>query len=64
MTKIKFDEGIKKLNDLVKKLESENIDIDKAIDYFNEGKELVKNLKDQLVDIEKKVVKIINDNEK
>jgi exodeoxyribonuclease VII small subunit len=52
---VKFEEGLKKLEDVVKTLDSGNIPLDEALNLFKEGLALTKDLSKRLDEIEKKV---------
>lgn len=61
MTKIKFEDKLKKLEEIVKQLESGEIDLDDAIGKYNEAMVLVKDCSAHLNDIEKNVNKILTE---
>lgn len=61
MTKIKFNDGLQSLNTIIENLESPKTDLETSIELFKKGKDIIKLLNDELIDIEKKVVKIISD---
>ncbi len=52
---MKFEEGLKKLESIVKTLDEGNIPLDEALSIFKEGLQLTKKLSKRLDDIEKKV---------
>lgn len=55
-----FEESIKELEVIVKDLESGNIDLDNAINKFNEAMILSKNCNDKLKNAEESINKILN----
>ena len=55
---MKYEEAIKKLNEIMEKLESGDIPLDKTFEYFEEGKKLLDFCKKQLSDAEGKLLKI------
>lgn len=62
MTKKKtFEQSIKKLEEIIGKLESGDVDLEKSVAYFTEGIELVKNCQDELVKAEEKVKILMDD---
>lgn len=65
MTKtVKFEDKMKRLQQIVSELEKDDIDLDKSIEVYEEGLKLSKELKDELSKFEDKI-KAINgeDNE-
>ncbi len=52
---MKFEEGITKLEGIVKTLDSGNIPVDEALNLFKEGLTLTRELSKRLDDIEKKI---------
>lgn len=59
-----FEEKIKKLENLVKELESGETDLDKAIDKYTEAMKLAKECNDTLNNVSEKVNKILLENGK
>lgn len=57
-----FENKMKKLEEIVTKLEKDDIGLDKSISLYEEGLELSKSLKDDLTKFEKKIEEI-NSNE-
>ena len=55
---MKYEEAIKKLNEIMEKLESGDIPLDKTFEYFEEGKKLLGFCKKQLSEAEGKLLKI------
>lgn len=60
---ISFEENLKKLEEIVKNLESGNVLLDDAIDQFNEAMKLAKVCDDKLKKAEENVNKILNNND-
>lgn len=58
---MKFEEGLEKLEELVKKLESDNIGLEEAVKFFKEGSELTKYLKKKLEVAESEIKKLTKD---
>ena len=59
--KITFEEGINKLENIVKELESGNISLDDAINKYTEGMNLAKICGDKLNSATEKVNKILSE---
>ena len=60
---IKFDEQMKKLQEIVEKLERNDVELDESIALYEEGLKLSKSLKDQLSVFESKIA-ALNEGEK
>ncbi len=60
---IKFEEQMKKLQEIVEKLERNDVELDKSIALYEEGLKLSKSLKDQLSVFESKIA-ALNEGEK
>lgn len=58
---LSFEENLKKLEEIVKNLESGNIPLDDAIDSFNEAMKLAKKCDEKLKNAEEKVNKILTE---
>ncbi len=58
----KFEQQLKKLQEIVEKIESNDISLDESISLYEEGLKLSKSLKEQLENFEKKISEI-NSNE-
>ncbi len=52
---ITFEKAIKRLEEIVKELESSNIEIEKALTIFEEGTKLSKICAEKLLNIEKRI---------
>ena len=64
MKKKKFESALQELDTIVKKLESGNVDLDKAINKYTEAMKLAKFCSEKLSDATAKVNKILTeDNE-
>ncbi len=50
-----FEEQMKKLQEIVEKLERNDVDLDESITLYEKGLKLSKQLKDQLDSFEKKI---------
>ena len=57
-----FEEAISKLEDIVQKLEEEDIPLEKAIDYYQEGMKLSKICDDILKTAQEKMTNILKEN--
>lgn len=60
---IKFEEQMKKLQEIVEKLEQNDVELDESIALYEEGLKLSKSLKDQLSVFESKIA-ALNEGEK
>ena len=60
---IKFEEQMKKLQEIVEKLERNDVELDESIARYEEGLKLSKSLKDQLSVFESKIA-ALNEGEK
>lgn len=58
-----FEESLKKLEGIVNKLEKGEISLEESLPLFEEGMEILSNLKDYLADAEIKIEKLIKDSE-
>ena len=61
--KAKFEDQMKKLQDIVDKLEKEEIDLDEYIHLYEEGLQLAKDLKKQLSVFEERISELSRDEE-
>lgn len=59
--KLTFEQALNKLEEVVKKLEDKEINLDEAIKLYNEGLELSKVCYDQLKQSEKLIVEKMED---
>ena len=60
---LSFEQQMKKLQDIVEKLEEGNVELDESIKLYEEGLKLSKELKKQLSVFEEKIDKLGQDNE-
>ena len=60
---LKFEEQMKKLQDIVDKLEKEEIDLDESIHLYEDGLALAKELKKQLSVFEERISELNRDEE-
>ena len=61
MTKLKFEDKMKRLQEIVDLLDSSDIELDKSISLYKEGLELSKELKEQLSAYEEKIEELKKD---
>ncbi|MDD8048799.1 MAG: exodeoxyribonuclease VII small subunit [Thomasclavelia sp.] len=61
MENITYEQAMKRLEEIVEKLESNEVSLDESIDLFQEGMNLTKICNKKIEGIEKKVAKIMND---
>ncbi|NOX89786.1 MAG: exodeoxyribonuclease VII small subunit [Calditrichaeota bacterium] len=61
--KLTFEQALEKLEQIVSRLESGEISLDKSIDAFEEGQQLVQFCLKKLNEAEKKVKKLTRDSE-
>lgn len=59
MEKMTFEQAIKRLEEIVKLLEDNQISLDQSIELFQEGIQLSKYCNDKLTSVEDKVSKIL-----
>lgn len=57
-----FEQAITKLEEIVNKLEEEDVPLEKAMNYYQEGMKLSKICDDILKKAQEKMVNILNDN--
>ena len=58
-----FEENLARLKEIVKLIQSGELNLDQSIDVFKEGIELSKYLEDKLSSIENKAIKLFDNNE-
>ncbi len=56
---LRFEEALKRLNEVVAQLESETVSLDRSLELFAEGKRLVEFCQAQLAEAEDKVKTLI-----
>lgn len=61
MKKIKFEDKIKELEEIINKLENGEIDLDESIEYYTNAMKLIKECDKELKTIEEKVNYIVNE---
>lgn len=61
MAKLKFEDKMKRLQEIVDLLDSFDIELDKSISLYKEGLELSKELKEQLSAYEEKIEELKKD---
>jgi len=57
-----FEENLKELESILKELETGNVDLDKAIEKYNEAMKLAKVCGDKLTNAKESINKILTDN--
>lgn len=62
MEELSFEESLKKLEEIVNKLESGDIPLDEAIEKFDTATKLVKICNEKLEAAEESIAKIVKDN--
>ncbi len=60
-SEIKFEDAYSKLENLIKKLETENLALDEAVSLFEESLKLIRICSSHLENAEKKVKELIKD---
>lgn len=55
MAEIKFEKALERLREIVEKLEEGNIDIEKSLEFYEEGISLIKQCSSKLKKIENKI---------
>lgn len=60
---ITFEEALKQLETVVTKLEQEDVPLDKLIDYYQKGMELVKVSNHMLKNAEEKMTQVLNEDD-
>ncbi|MDD5089406.1 MAG: exodeoxyribonuclease VII small subunit [Candidatus Wallbacteria bacterium] len=56
---IKFGEGIKRLEEIVEKMEKEEFELEEMLERFQEGMNLYKILQKKLQDVEVKITEVL-----
>lgn len=59
--KLSFEDALKQLEEIVVKLEEEDVPLEKAIDFYQEGMKLSKLCDEKLREAQDKVTKILNE---
>jgi len=60
---LNFEDSLKELEKIVKKLEVGDVPLDDAIDEFNKAMKLAKTCDDKLKNAEEAITKLVNDND-
>jgi len=60
-SELSFEEALRQLEEIVNKLEKEDIPLEKAINYYQEGMKLSKLCDDILQNAQEKMTQILND---
>jgi len=60
---LNFEDSLKELEEIVKKLEVGDVPLDDAIDEFNKAMKLAKTCDDKLKNAEEAITKLVNDND-
>lgn len=63
MAKLKFEDKMKRLQEIVELLDDENTNLDKSIELYKEGLDLSKDLKKQLTSYESQIEEIGDNHE-
>lgn len=58
-----FEQALTQLEDVVTQLEKDDVPLDKLIEYYQRGMELVKISNNKLKSAEEKMAKVLNDND-
>lgn len=58
-----FEDSMKRLDEIIAKLEEENIDLDESIKLYQEGIELTSACYNRLNEVEKQSIKILEESE-
>ena len=61
---LSFEDGLKKLEDIVEQLESGDVDLDKSVELYEKGMNLKKICEEKLKKVENKIKKIKVENNK
>ena len=63
MTKLKFEEKMQMLEEIVNELENDDVNLDESIEKYTKAMTLVKECDSELKTIEEKIAKIVNSDE-
>jgi len=64
ISKLSFEQAIKKLTDIVSKIEDGQISLEQSLSQYEQGMELIKHCRDILQKAEKKIEEISKEKEK
>tara|TARA_B100001750_G_scaffold113877_1_gene89902 strand:- start:24 stop:209 length:186 start_codon:yes stop_codon:yes gene_type:complete len=56
--KISFESSINNLNKILDKLENDNVDLEKMVELYSQGKQIIKYCRNELKSAEQKINKI------
>jgi exodeoxyribonuclease VII small subunit len=62
--KLTFEDAMAELEDVISKLESNNLSLDEMIKFYEKGMKLTKSCKQQLTDAEEQITTLVNENGK
>ena len=62
MKTMKYEEAVKKLEDIVHKMENDELDIDQIRDHLKTAQHLIKLCKDRLTKTDEEIKKILEEN--
>ena len=62
MKTMKYEEAVKKLEDIVHKMENDELDIDQISDHLTTAQQLIKLCKDRLTKTDEEIKKILEEN--
>ncbi len=58
---LSFEQAMGKLEEIVQKLETGDVPLEKAIDYYQEGMSLSKICSDKIINVQEKMTKIMDE---
>jgi exodeoxyribonuclease VII small subunit len=64
MKAIKYEEAVRKLEEIVEQMENNELDIDSLSDKLKEAQELVKSCKDKLTKTDEEIKKLLDADDK
>lgn len=64
MEEINFEKELKRLNEIVSKIQDNELPLDESVKLYEEGNSIIKKLEKALKDAEEKVEKIVDINKK
>ena len=59
--KIPFEQGMRRLGEIVAKIEGETLPLEETLSLFQEGKSLIESLEEELKDAQKKVEEFLKE---
>ena len=62
--KLTFEDAMAELEDVISKLESNNLSLDEMINFYEKGMKLTKSCKQQLTEAEEQITTLVNENGK